>query len=205
MDWSMRFSDLAIIFATLVGPVLAVQAQKWLERRRDIEGRRLAVFEALMRTRAGPIVAEHVNAINAIPLEFYGDKLSRAAWDAYMLHVGKDASAPTWPEKRTELYIDLLSKIGKTCKYEFASAELERGFYWPTGTMALHDETDAIRQGIAAIIRGEKALPMEVTGIRGDPEAAVQFKNVLTRLSLWLDREGPPKDVPPHQERGLRG
>ena len=207
MDWTIKFADLAIIFATLGGPFLAVQLQKWLERQRDVDGRRLAVFRTLMSTRAGPIVSDHVNAINAIPLEFYGVPPVRAAWDAYMLHVGKDTSAHGWAEKRIALYIDLLMKIGKTCKFKFESAELERGFYWPTGTMALHNDTDAIRQGIAAIVRGEKALPMEVTAIRGDPEAATQFKSALTKLNIWLDREAT-REMPVTQktpaDRGLR-
>jgi hypothetical protein len=44
--------DLAIVFATLLGPILAVQAQKFVEQRREQNHRRVAIFRALMMTRA---------------------------------------------------------------------------------------------------------------------------------------------------------
>ncbi len=37
MDWSVKVTDLAIIVATLLGPVFAVQAQVWLERGRELQ------------------------------------------------------------------------------------------------------------------------------------------------------------------------
>ena len=54
LGWNITLTtvDFAIIFATLLGPVLAVQAQKLLERQRDIKGWRLAIFRTLMATRA---------------------------------------------------------------------------------------------------------------------------------------------------------
>ena len=45
------FSDAALIIATLGGPIFAVQAQTFLERRRAAAARRLDVFRALMATR----------------------------------------------------------------------------------------------------------------------------------------------------------
>jgi hypothetical protein len=44
-------SDIAVIVATLLGPVLAVQVQKYLERWRDEAERRKNVFKTLMATR----------------------------------------------------------------------------------------------------------------------------------------------------------
>lgn len=46
MEWlsQIKPADAAIVFATLVGPILAVQAQKWLERRRIVDDRRREIF-----------------------------------------------------------------------------------------------------------------------------------------------------------------
>jgi hypothetical protein len=33
IDWTIKATDIAIVFATITGPVLAVQAQMWLEGR----------------------------------------------------------------------------------------------------------------------------------------------------------------------------
>jgi hypothetical protein len=34
IDWTFRMGEIAIDFATLMGPILAAQAQKWIERSR---------------------------------------------------------------------------------------------------------------------------------------------------------------------------
>lgn len=62
MTWEtgIRWADVAIIFATLPGPIFAVQAQKWLERRRVEKEHRLAIFRTLMATRAAVLSSEHV-------------------------------------------------------------------------------------------------------------------------------------------------
>jgi hypothetical protein len=44
----MNTSDWAIICATLLGPVLAVQAQKWVERATESRRRRKWIFETIM-------------------------------------------------------------------------------------------------------------------------------------------------------------
>jgi hypothetical protein len=74
IDWTFRVGELAIVFATLLGPVLAVQAQKWIERAREKTQRKIAIFRTLMATRATFLSPAHVEALNAIPIEFYGNK-----------------------------------------------------------------------------------------------------------------------------------
>ncbi|WP_375543587.1 DUF6680 family protein [Leisingera caerulea] len=71
-DNSIGWSELAIVCATFLGPVLAVQIQKWLEKNRGVKERRLAIFRSLMATRAARLSAEHVQALNAVPVEYYG-------------------------------------------------------------------------------------------------------------------------------------
>lgn len=46
MDWDVRFTDIAIICATVLGPNLAVQAQKLLERRREVRR-----FQSVVRNK----------------------------------------------------------------------------------------------------------------------------------------------------------
>jgi hypothetical protein len=107
MDWITQFvaqisgwlepitwADASIVFATLGGPVLAVQAQKWLERRRSVDERRHAIFRTLMATRAAMLSGEHVQAFNAVPVEFYGSKGKlkqiNTAWKTYLHHHATD-------------------------------------------------------------------------------------------------------------------
>jgi hypothetical protein len=67
-------ADAAIVFATIAGPVLAVQAQKWLEKSRAINDRRNQIFRVLMATRAAMLSPGFVEALNAVPVEFYGTR-----------------------------------------------------------------------------------------------------------------------------------
>jgi hypothetical protein len=62
--------DWAVVFATLLGPVLAVQGQKLLERAAEKKNRRARIFEALMTNRATRLSDAYVQALNQIDLEF---------------------------------------------------------------------------------------------------------------------------------------
>jgi hypothetical protein len=116
VDITIKLADIAIIFATLLGPVFAVQAQKWLERRQDEKRRKMAIFRTLMATRATRLAASHVEALNATPIEFYGRakplKQIIGAWRLHMEHLNRFAEMPseTWVLRRNDLYDDLLQK-----------------------------------------------------------------------------------------------
>ena len=59
-----------VILATLAGPVIAVQTQKWIERATERRRRRLQIFSVLMSNRATRISDDFVRALNLIDLEF---------------------------------------------------------------------------------------------------------------------------------------
>jgi len=61
--------------AIIVGPILAVQAQQFLESVRNKKARRLNVFHTLMATRAARLSHNHVQALNMIDIEFYGRRV----------------------------------------------------------------------------------------------------------------------------------
>jgi hypothetical protein len=66
MDWSAA----AIVVATVMGPILAVQAQKYLERHQDRRKAKDTIFRVLMSTRASRLSAQHVQALNGIEMAF---------------------------------------------------------------------------------------------------------------------------------------
>jgi len=59
----MQVSEILIVCATVVGPILAVQAQKAVERARERRGRKAWLFHSLMATRAARVSPEHVQAL----------------------------------------------------------------------------------------------------------------------------------------------
>lgn len=52
--------------AIVLGLILAVQAQKWIERATEERKERMLIFRTLMRTRANVLSREHVAALNMI-------------------------------------------------------------------------------------------------------------------------------------------
>ena len=63
-------AEWAIVFATLLGPILAVQAQKVLEGLREYRAAKLWVFRSLMTTRMQRLSIDHVRTLNMIDICF---------------------------------------------------------------------------------------------------------------------------------------
>ena len=124
----MDTKDWLLITSTVLGPVLAVQAQKWVEVFRERRGRKLWVFQQLMATRAARVSGDHVRALNMIDLAFYGSRpfgIARRskgeqavldAWNEYHNHLNiqaDKASVPIWSVTSDELFTNLLFAIAK--------------------------------------------------------------------------------------------
>ena len=78
----------ALMAATLIGPILAIQAQKWIERWTEKRNRKLDLFKTLMATRAYRLSHAHVEALNMIEIEFYDCRNSKGkkvmeSWRSY--------------------------------------------------------------------------------------------------------------------------
>lgn len=189
--------NLAIVFSTLIGPILAVRAQKWLDERRDVARRRLAIFHALMRNRASPLAPDFVNALNSVPLEFHGNDKSlhdiRASWRQYMRHMDKPTNAPDWGSRRVELLVSLLKQMGTHLSYGFDEVELEHEIYSPIGHGQVENEQNAIRQGLAALLSGERSLPMDVKTWPTDADAITRHQALQEALLAWLRGETAPQ------------
>lgn len=99
ITFTMNFSasDLAIIFTTLLRPILAVQIQKIIVKRNFIRTRKVVLFEQLMATRVTRLSPEHVRALNRINIYFYGEGENKRTkteskvlegWKIYLDHLG---------------------------------------------------------------------------------------------------------------------
>lgn len=193
--------DWFIILATLLGPILAVQAQKAVERFRDIRGRKLWVFQTLMATRAARLSTEHVQALNMIDIVFYGSRrlLGRRsaseqrvvdAWKEYHDHLNTkfdDAHVSLWNTQGEEIFVNLLFAVSQDVGYKFDRVQLKKGAYSPVAHGALEQQQNAIRQLAIAVLSGERALKMEVTDLPFDQKAAATQLELSGRLCDALD------------------
>ena len=193
-DWTIKAADVAIVFATLVGPILAVQAQKWLEKSRAINDRRSTIFRVLMATRAVVLSPGHVEALNAIPVEFYGAKGElkeiNDAWKLFLDHNLQDGPVnEVWWQKRQDLFLDLLHLIAQFLGYGFSRAQLQRDIYNPKAHGELENEQTIIRKGLVKLFNGETVFPMAVREFPATvDEATFDNQAALTKLlTEWLE------------------
>jgi hypothetical protein len=191
MDWGLKLGDLAIVAATLLGPVLAVQVQKLVERGREQGQRRVTIFRVLMATRGALLSPAHVEAINIIPIEFYGKRGRKLRiiekWKEYIDHLYKDPSEQTWGSIRIRLLNELLAMIGDYIGYKFNSVEISRELYSPRGHATIENDQEIIRTGLAKVFRGEMGFPMDVKAFPVDANFAKNQLDIQQGLIGWLD------------------
>jgi len=158
---ALRLSDWVIAGCTLLGPVLAVQAQKWVEGFREKKARRLTIFRTLMATRATNLSPAHVEALNAVPIDFYKDKPVMDAWEEYFMHLTTEpAGNPSWGQRRIDLFVKLLVLIGSRVGYRFNVAQMNR-IYFPNAHSELDADQDFVRKSIVALFKGDKVFQLK--------------------------------------------
>ena len=189
-------NETLLIFATLAGPILAVQAQKWLERFREAKDRREKVFKTLMATRGSRLSLEHVQALNMIDLEFRGRKYKgvRDAWALYRQHFEPSMQSKTdteltlWMSKREDQFIALLRAMSWSLNYPFNDLELAKSAYMPTALTDMDQEWTEIRKALNSSLTGKHALKMDVVSFP-DLEDSESQKRVDTGIQKLLEEK----------------
>lgn len=178
--------------AVIVGPVLAVQAQKWIEMFREKRGRKHWVFQTLMATRAARTSMEHVQALNMIDLVFYGKGQRRSTkeqevincWKEYHDHLQTPSgdNDRLWFSRCDELFFQLLYAMAEDVGYSFDRVLLRKGAYSPQAHGILENENQASRRLLLELLAGNRAIKMEVVNVTPAPQTAgtVQDSKQLT-------------------------
>lgn len=162
----MEYNDIIMTAAVIIGPIAAVQIQKWLEHNRNNKERKLQLFKALMSTRATRVSIEHVQSLNMIDIEFDNKGFEEVitAWRNYNDHLTNvDSKSTTWMERNDDLFIDLLYEMGKSLNYKFDKVMLKRTAYSPIAHGDIEFEQQTIRRGLATILSGKAAFPVFFT------------------------------------------
>ncbi|TBE66417.1 DUF6680 family protein [Rhizobium ruizarguesonis] len=188
--------NVAVIAATVMGPILAVQAQRFVDLAREKRNRRVTIFRTLMATRAASLSPDHVEALNAIPIEFYGNsrtfKEVVEAWRILLDQLGKEqTNMDLWVQRRQTLFVDLLVKLSAAVGYEFSRLELEREVYSPIGHSIVEGEQEVIRKGLSRLFAGESPLPLDIKSIPVDPDVLAKQKLLQDLLESVLKGETP--------------
>jgi hypothetical protein len=212
----MDTKDWIIVLATLVGPILAVQAQKAVEAIKEHRGRKSRVFAQLMATRAARLSPDHVQALNMIDIVFFGSTVlgirrrsrrEQAVLDAWKEYHDNLSEGAEWPDaqqqahyiRRNELFLNLLYAISQDTGFSFDRVQLKRGAYSPVAHEELEAEQQALRRTIIRSLSGDLPLKMEVVSLPIDEQAAATMRANVERIAQALEGGAAPHARRPAQ------
>lgn len=198
----LELKDWATIVAALLGPILAVQAQKAVEAFRERRRRKTFLFEQLMATRASRLAPEHVRALNMVDLIFYGERVLGVqrrtakeqrvldAWKEYhdLLNTkAEEGLIALWGAQGDELFTNLLYAIAQDLGFKFDRVQLKRGSYSPIAHGEIEAEQTELRKAALSLVTGKHALQMNVVGFPVDPEAVEANKVAIQNIGKALE------------------
>lgn len=201
---SMEPKDWIVIGATIMGPILAVQAQKALETIRERQNRKMNLFTQLMATRAARLSAAHVQALNLIDIVFFGDSIygfrrrsskEQAvldAWKEYHDNLGEGADMPEMQQqahysKRNELFLNLVHAMSQDVGFKFDRVQLKRGAYSPMAHEELEEDQRAMRKAMIGALTGGSSLQMNIVGMPVNEAQAESFRLNVERIATALE------------------
>jgi hypothetical protein len=195
------------IIAVILGPILAVQAQKIVERRRELRNRKLHLFRELMATRGSRLSQRHVEALNLIEMEYApSDEKQRPvfeAWRSYFDLLSQpapelEAQQQLFFERRNDAFIDVLYTMGRYLGFSFDKVAIRRNSYVPT----LHGETEmdaiTIRKALVDLLTNKKALNVWAALFPDHPAIKVEIVDAATAPTQVSSAPlSGPASVPP--------
>ncbi|HVZ24086.1 MAG TPA: DUF6680 family protein [Vicinamibacterales bacterium] len=171
-------------------------AQRISEQRRELKRRKLFVFKELMATRAAKVSPRHVEALNAIEIEFSSgrgsDKKVADAWRLYLDHLNdtvdpNDSGALTqWGKKGDDLLTDLLYEMSQALQFEFDKVALKKGIYSPKAHGEMEIDQYMLRKYLVELMAGKRAIWSGI--FTGDKPVRMEVTNLT-------DIGAPPPDV----------
>lgn len=167
VDWSIKATDVAILFATVVGPILAVWAAEWRQQRKAQLDRKEWVFRTLMSTRGAKLRPEHVSAINHIEFAFPRNACP-AIEDARSLYrkqlrnpssLSEDlAVREAWNSKANDLFGDLLYLMAVELKIPFTKSDITEESYHPDAHLFSELELREIRNLTLQVLKDGRPI-----------------------------------------------
>jgi hypothetical protein len=192
----MTLTDVLTISAIVIGPIAAVQIEKYLERLRDQKNRRLNIFKTLMATRGAVLSPSHVEALNRIDLEFSkGKKYEKVnnAWKEYLDNLGQKADTDEklmiWGSKNEELLANLLYEMGKSLNYTFDKVLIKRNIYSPVGQVRMEKEFELIRQGLIDVLQGKSDLPININNYTINEDVSQKQRQLQDLMIKYYDKK----------------
>jgi hypothetical protein len=191
-----------VVGATILGPVIAVQTQKFIERATENRKRQMMIFTALMANRATRLNDDYVRALNLIDIEFlpgrWRPENNRKVIEAWRALFGELHNPPAddpvanaaWNQRCDDRLVELLSAMSRALGHRYTNEELRRGIYYPRGKFEIEQAQVGVLHGARAVLEGRTALQMRITEFPVNPEAAAAQVALLGKLTTAYTEDG---------------
>jgi len=151
--------DWITIAAIVLGPVLALFAQRALDWLREKKNRRVQLYMTVMSLRASWLHHDSIRALNSIDTVFdkRSDQSIRDAWTAVINHSysqraeGEEA-AREWNQRMNDLRADLYQRMGDAVGYHHTLDYIKSRIYYPQYHVDVELEQMQIRKQFAKAI-----------------------------------------------------
>lgn len=182
----MELVDYLTITAIVVGPIVSVQIQKFLEKSKETRKEKIQIFRTLMGTRGNNLTKEHVQALNQIDLVFEDRKYQsvRLAWAEYLDNLNQpfdDTNFSIWLHNNEDLLANLLYQMGLALGYNYDKVTIKRNSYTPIGYSNMDKENQSIRTGIIELLEGKRVLPTQFILTDEEIEEQKKLRDLMYR------------------------
>ncbi len=163
---------IAVVIATLLGPVLAVFITRLNDERRDQRNRRMEVFRSLMGARRAPLSPDRIKALNLVEIEFHGVKSVEASYKDLFQHFHTkitEENSDAWHETSRKLSTRLLTEIAKVLGYKLQQLDVLDGGYYPQGFVDIETEQQIVRRLFIETLSGKR--PLSISPALASPPA----------------------------------
>ncbi len=156
--WGLTVAEWLTLAAIILGPILAVVTQLWMQARKSKRDTKLWVFNTLMSYRALIVSPNFVQAFNLIDAVFYKNaevrKKRKEFMDVVTAATGRDLTPPEI-EKAKDLVAEMLSKMGSELGYDFDHTQIKDTGFYPVALGRLDNAALALREKGLAVLEGK--------------------------------------------------
>lgn len=171
---SIDWSAISIIFATLLGPILAVWASEIRQQRKQDRDRREWVFRTLWTTRSTRLNLDHIQALNHIDFAFPQAQFPEIAdaWGLYYAHLNTPRgdtkeNIDRWVDKGENLLADLIHLMAKELNVPFSKTQVKQPSYYPEHFASTELEQEELRKLLIQVLKSER--PLSIKTISNSP------------------------------------
>jgi len=163
----LKATDVAIVFATLFGPIFAVLAADIRAKNKAQRDRQEWVYRTLVSTRGDKLRTDHVEAINNIEFAFphAAYALLEDARKIYRAHLRNpdsisqvEAVRIAWRNKANELFADLLQQMADSLEIPFQRSEILQDSYRPDAHLINEVELGEIRTLLLSVLKNGRPI-----------------------------------------------